>query len=114
MTDLAIALRTGSSPARQVPDGVAVAINNSSQAIGAATAGARRVLTRGAIVAAADATVTLRTGSASGTILATIPLVAGQAMPLSIWAAWSEVGEALYLVTTDAVAITGRAVTELA
>lgn len=111
---LANSLRTGSSRSRGVPTATAVAINSSGQTLAPALEGARQVVTGGAIVAAAAATVVVRSGGASGAILLTLPLAEGAAIPLSIFALFSEVGEELYIATADGVAITGRVLTEVA
>lgn len=108
MPDLFSSMRTGNSPAVGVPDVVAVAINASGMQLGAAVSGTRRVVTGGAIVAAADATVVIRSNGAAGTILLTLPLLAGVPVPLSIFGLFSAVGENLWIATADAVDVTGR------
>ncbi len=110
MADIFSMLRTASSPARGVPVPVTVAINNSNMVIAPAVEGARACIVGGSIVAAADCSVTVRRASAGGTVILTLPLAARSPVPLSIFALFGDAGEALYLVTTDAVAITGRVI----
>lgn len=110
MADVSSRLRTGNSPARGVPVPVTVAINNSSMVIAPASAGHIACIDGGSIVAAADCSVTVRRASAAGPVILTLPLAARQPVPMSIFALFGAVDEALYIVTTDAVNVTGRVI----
>ena len=77
-----------------------------------AVGSARVAIVAGCIVAAADADVEIRSGGPSGSLVVAIPMTGGQVYPLALFAAYSVAGEALYLVTADAVAITGRVLSQ--
>lgn len=108
MSDLIELLRTASSPARAPAIPTVVAINASSQVLAAAVSGARVAIVAGCIIAAADADVEVRTGSAAGAIVVSFAMTGGQVYPLALFAIYSAPSEALHIVTADAVAITGR------